>query len=108
MSQIKLYADEHIKKRIINSLKSKGFDIISTEEAGNKGKPDIGQLQFAASERRTFLTRDSDFFSIAQNFEHYGIIFITGIEADKEIIRKIVNILEMLDQEDVKGAIIYI
>lgn len=108
MTAIKLYADEHISKRIIGSLRSKGVDILSTEEAANKGKTDIQQLNFAISEKRTIVTKDAGYFSLKPEKQHYGILFITKRKPDKEIIKHIMSVLELLGPEEAKGSVIYI
>jgi len=107
MTTIKLYADEHIRKQIISALKNKGIDIISTDDAKNKGKADFNQLKFAASNKRAMLTRDSDYTHI-KHFEHYGIFFIPKKKPDREIVSKIMEFLDVLNEDDVKGSVVYI
>jgi len=40
MSQVKLYLDEDVNENLSTQLRREGFDIITTTEAGNKGKDD--------------------------------------------------------------------
>jgi len=40
MSQVKLYLDEDVNENLATQLRREGFDIITTTEAGNKGKDD--------------------------------------------------------------------
>ena len=108
MSTVKLYADEHIKKHITNWLRKSGVDILSTEDAKNKGRTDVEQLDFASLQKRTVLTEDIGFLAIQGLFGHSGIFLITGRKTAKEIVSKVVSLLEMIDAEDVKGVVVYI
>ncbi len=108
MSAIKFYADEHVRNQIITSLKGNGIDVISTDEAGNKGKLDIEQPNFAISDKRVILTGDPDYLVISTNRNHCGIFFISGIKPDNEIVRKILAMMEILESEDTMGLVIYI
>jgi len=45
---IKLYMDENIPLITTKMLRNKGFDVLTTEEAFNKGVDDSEQLRFAA------------------------------------------------------------
>ena len=89
MSSVKLYSDEHVRKHITNWLRKSGIDIISTEDANNKGKSDIEQLKFAASQKRVILTADAGFLQSERSFGHSGIFLIAGRKTDKEVVAKI-------------------
>ena len=108
MTTIKLYADEHISKRITSSLRSKGVDILSTEEAFNKGKTDMQQLNFAISGKRAIITKDSGYLSLKPENQHCGIFFITKRKHDNEIIKNIMGVLDILGPEEVKSFVIYV
>jgi predicted nuclease of predicted toxin-antitoxin system len=46
---IKLYADENFELPVINNLRNKGYDVLTTREAGkdNQGISDEEVLEFA-------------------------------------------------------------
>ncbi len=53
---IKLYFDENVPYSIAYGLRLRGFDVLTTYEAGNSGKTDEEQLLFAAKQNRTIFT----------------------------------------------------
>lgn len=53
---VRLYLDRHIKKQLAIDLRERGFDLLTTEEAGKDTAPDDEQLAFAAQENRAILT----------------------------------------------------
>lgn len=79
-NSIHLYLDEDVHSILAPVLREKGFDVISTTEAGNKGKSDNDQLEYAITEQRTILTFNSkDYITLYNDFYtknkmHYGII----------------------------------
>jgi hypothetical protein len=52
----RLYFDRHIMARLAIDLRSRGYDVLTTEEAGLDTATDEQQLTFAAGERRAILT----------------------------------------------------
>ncbi len=83
MADIQIYADEDACERaVINGLRKRGIDVLTTMAAGNAGKSDEEQLEFAAAQRRciyTFNVRDfarlhGEFLS--QGRDHAGIVMI--------------------------------
>ena len=105
---IKLYADEHVSKRVVGVLRNKGVDIISAEEAGNRGKSDTDQLKFAFSTSRCMLTMDSDYLGLKNLVGNCGIFFIGKRKSSDKIISKMLSLLEVLSEEDVKGEVVYV
>ena len=58
---VRLYFDRHIMARLAIDLRSRGYDVLRTEEAGLDTASDEDQLAFATGERRaipTFNIRD--------------------------------------------------
>lgn len=77
---IRLYLDRHIVARLAIDLRSRGYDVLRTEEAGLDTAPDEDQLVFATREKRAILTFNiRDFVPIhvrwlAAGQSHGGII----------------------------------
>ena len=46
---IKLYLDEDMDVALATALRQRGFDALTTQEAGNTHRPDEQQLAFAAA-----------------------------------------------------------
>jgi predicted nuclease of predicted toxin-antitoxin system len=53
---VRLYFDRHIMTRLAVDLRDRGFDVLTTEEAGNDTASDQEQLVFASSEGRAILS----------------------------------------------------
>jgi len=64
---IRLYLDRHVITRLAEDLVQRGFDCITTQEAGNDSASDEEQLAFAASQSRAILTFNIRDFAALQN-----------------------------------------
>jgi predicted nuclease of predicted toxin-antitoxin system len=53
---LRLYLDRHIMTRLAVDLQAKGYNVLTTEEAGKDTDSDEEQLDFATSENRAILT----------------------------------------------------
>jgi predicted nuclease of predicted toxin-antitoxin system len=53
---IRLYLDRHVIPRLADDLRERGFDVVTTQQAGLDTASDEQQLTFAMSERRAILT----------------------------------------------------
>ena len=53
---VRLYLDRHIMTRLAVDLRGRGYDIVTTEEAGKDTASDEEQLAFATGEKRAILT----------------------------------------------------
>lgn len=77
---IRFYFDRHIMSKLAAELRARGFDILTTEEAGKDTASDEEQLAFATSQRRSILSFNiRDFAPLheqwsAANRRHAGIV----------------------------------
>ncbi len=77
---LRLYLDRHIMTKLAVDLRTRGFDVLTTEEAGKDTAKDEDQLAFATSEGRSILSFNiRDFAPLheqwtAENRPHAGII----------------------------------
>jgi predicted nuclease of predicted toxin-antitoxin system len=77
---IRLYLDRHIMTRLADDLAERGFDCLTTQQAGNDTATDEEQLAFATSQSRAILTFNiRDFATLHQQWQaasrpHAGII----------------------------------
>lgn len=53
---LRLYFDRHIMGRLALDLRGRGYDVLTTEEAGKDTASDEEQLGFATAENRALLT----------------------------------------------------
>ena len=75
-----LYLDEHVDVLLAFLLRQGGYDVLTTQEAANRGLPDEAQLAFATESGRAILTFDiKDFDPLVeywteQKRHHAGIL----------------------------------
>ena len=62
---MKIYTDENIEIPIVEGLRRRGIDVISSRELGNLGKSDEFHLKEAHRIGAVILTHDVDFLKIA-------------------------------------------
>jgi len=80
MSRIKIYLDEDFDVEIAARLRDHGFDVLTTQEAGNTGASDDEQLAYAANAKRAILTHNRREFRRRhkmwrdRGWEHWGIL----------------------------------
>uniref|UniRef100_B8HTZ3 DUF5615 domain-containing protein n=1 Tax=Cyanothece sp. (strain PCC 7425 / ATCC 29141) TaxID=395961 RepID=B8HTZ3_CYAP4 len=81
MSQIRLYLDEDAThNRLLQALRNRGADVISTVEAGRLSRSDTDQLEWALNNRRVIYSFNvRDFYQLhtewlGQSRTHAGII----------------------------------
>jgi predicted nuclease of predicted toxin-antitoxin system len=77
---VRLYLDRHIMTRFAIDLRGRGFDVLTTAEAGKDTAPDEEQLAFATAGHRAILTFNiRDFAPLHEAWQraqrpHAGII----------------------------------
>lgn len=77
---VRLYFDRHIMTRLAVDLRGRGYDVLTTEEAGKDTAADEDQLAFATAEKRAILTFNiRDFAPLHEAWQaagrsHAGII----------------------------------
>ena len=78
--RIRLYLDEDVPASFAQALRNRGVDVLTTQEAGNTGLSDLGQLSYAAKEQRAIFTHNKrDFAMLYKQYlqnqkEHSGVI----------------------------------
>jgi predicted nuclease of predicted toxin-antitoxin system len=53
---VRIYLDRHIMTRLAVDLRGRGYNVLTTQEAGKDTASDDDQLAFATSEKRAILT----------------------------------------------------
>jgi hypothetical protein len=77
---IKLYLDEDVPEAVALALRLRGFNVLTTREADNKGLTDRQQLGFASSVGRILFSHNIADFArlhlehIEKGVDHHGII----------------------------------
>ena len=82
-----LYLDEHVQSELAARLRARGFDVLTTQEAGMIGAEDEEQLEFAAKSGRVMYTQNiRDFKALAVDWAnagkgHVGIMYSSAASA---------------------------
>jgi predicted nuclease of predicted toxin-antitoxin system len=77
---VRLYLDRHISPRLAVDLRGRGFDVLTTSEAGKDTASDEEQLAFATSDGRAIFTYNiRDFAPLHEQWQasgrpHAGVI----------------------------------
>jgi hypothetical protein len=110
---IELYNDEDVSALIANLIRARGFSVLTTLEAGNLGKSDAQQLEFAVSREKVLLTHNRvDFEDLARfyfdnNISHSGII-IAVRRLPNEMAQRLLFILNHVTADEMINQIRYI
>ena len=110
---IELYLDEDADVVIADLVRSRGFKVTTTQEAGQIGKKDDEQLAYAVSQGSVLLTHNRVHFEdLAREYfvagkEHHGII-IAVRRSTHEIVHRLLLILNHITADEMENQIRYI
>jgi predicted nuclease of predicted toxin-antitoxin system len=110
---IHVYLDEDVDVLVASLLRSRGFEVTTAHQAGNLGKKDAEQLEYAVSIKAAILTHNRvDYEVLAREYfeagkQHYGII-IAVRNSYQEIARRLLLILNSTTSDEMENQIIYI
>ena len=113
MARFSLYLDEHIQFALMEALKARGVDALTTQEAGNVGLADTNQLIFAAqSGRILFSYNKRDFAKLHYEWmvhkrSHHGIILSDQLTVST-VLRRLMRMYFSLTSEDMKNRLEYL
>ncbi|MGO9273731.1 MAG: DUF5615 family PIN-like protein [Terriglobia bacterium] len=110
---IELYLDEDVNVVVRDLLSSRGFDVVTTRDAGQIGRSDAEQLAYAAREGRTIVTHNRVHFeSLALEYftagqRHAGII-IAVQRPPQQIAQRLLAILNQTTADEMENQVRYI
>jgi predicted nuclease of predicted toxin-antitoxin system len=110
---VKLYLDEDVDVLIVELLRARGFLALTTVQADNLGHGDREQLQYAMKNQLCLLTHNrADFEELAREYFaagelHYGII-IAVRRPPKEIVRRLLRVLNFRPRDEMQNQLLYI
>jgi hypothetical protein len=86
--------DEHYPAPVSQALYQRGIDVLTVQDAGRSGLPDLDQLAFATAEDRVLVTFDTDFLDLHRSgIAHAGIAWC---QERKYGIGVLIQLLELL------------
>lgn len=110
---IETYLDENIHVAVAEIVRSRGLKAVTSLEAGNNGKSDPEQLEYAAANGFALLTHNRvDFEQLAQEYfaaekSHYGII-ISVYYPPNTIAQRLFRILNNVTADEMVNQVYYI
>jgi predicted nuclease of predicted toxin-antitoxin system len=110
---VALYLDEDIDVLLADLLRSREYDVLTTQEAGQIRKSDPEQLAFAVSQGRAIVTHNrDDFAELARAYaeagqEHFGIILAIR-RSPYDIARRLMVILDQVTADEMQNQLRYI
>ncbi|MGH2589009.1 MAG: DUF5615 family PIN-like protein [Dehalococcoidia bacterium] len=113
MTAISLYLDEDAHTYIADAVRRRGWNAVTTEEAGRRGALDPDQLRFATERGSAILTYNvSDFPDLhagllARGESHAGIIVATQADPRRNI-RALLNLLNAVSAEKMRDNLVYL
>ncbi len=107
---IRFHCDEHIDPAVVSGLRRRGVDVTTAAEAGLLGATDEQHLDYARTQQRMIITKDTDFLRLNAHGEiHHGIAYCKqGTRTIGQMLVSLIHIYEDLAPEEVAGRVIYI
>jgi len=113
---VRLYLDRHIMTRLAVDLRGRGYDVLTTEEAGKDTAADEEQLAFATAENRAILTFNiRDFAPLHEAWQtaerpHAGIIVSKQLGSRQYglLLPQMLRLLNQFTAEDMRGNFVHL
>ena len=113
MTPILLYLDEHIQISLAEALRSRGIDILTTQEAHNTGLEDTQQLAFATDNNRVLLSYNRRHFAkihyqwVSIHRPHAGIVLSDQMPIGT-VLRRLMRLYFNLGSEEMANRLEYL
>ena len=113
MSKLSLYLDEHVQLALTESLRARGVDVLTTQEAGNIRLSDVDQLIFAKENKRTLFSYNKRHFAkihyewMIVNQSHTGIILSDQLPVGI-VLRRFMKLYFSLPSDVMKNRLEYL
>ncbi len=110
MKRIRIFTDEDIYASVAVSLRTLGYDALSTPESGRYGLDDELQLSYSSDLGCAILTFNVGHFAklhaewMAQGREHAGII-VSQQRPQGDLLRRLAALLQTIDADTMRNRI---
>ena len=116
MSEVRLYVDEDAgENAVVQGLRARGVDVLTTIEANQCGATDREQLAFAVQQRRTIYTFNVGDFArlhreyLQEGIDHNGIIVLPDQRCSVgEKIRRLAGFISRVSSEEMVNRMEYL
>jgi len=112
-SALRLYLDEDVDVLLADLMAARGFDCLTTVNAGHLGWSDEAHLDYALQESRILISHNrQDFEQLAvrwwrQQKQHAGIIIAIRRANTYELARHVMPVLVRYDQAGWRNCVMY-
>jgi len=109
----RLYLDEDVYGGVAQGLRRRGFDVLTTFEAGRSGAGDEEQLQFAVEQGRAIATFNRGHFArLHADYQtagrrHHGII-VSAQASIGPVVRALARLLSSHDPLQIENRLIWL
>lgn len=113
MTRPLLYLDEDVYFGVAQGLRLRGFDVLTTVEAGCLGATDEEQLYFSIEKQRTLFTFNRGDFArlhnemLTEEYKHFGIIVARQLPVGV-IVKSLCKLLANNRAEDLRNQLIWL
>lgn len=100
MNKLKLYANENLRRQLVNELRKLGYDVLTSKDAGqdHQSIPDDEVLRFAHAQSRAVINNRKDFRKLHRHGNpHSGLILCQESRDDFDYAQLIDNQLMGVD-----------
>ena len=110
---VSLYLDEDVSVLVGTLLRSRGYDVLTTQAAGNVARSDPEQLAFAASRKMAIVTHNrNDYLKLSKEYlangrTHSGTI-IAVRRSPYEIARRLLSLLDTMTADEMDNQLLYV
>jgi hypothetical protein len=116
VSDVRIYIDEDASEHaVIQGLRARGVDVLTTAEAGRLGSSDLEQLAFSTDQHRAIYTFNAGDFArlhrkyLEQGLDHHGIIVIPDQRYSVgEKIRRLARFVTSVERTDMANRLEYL
>lgn len=107
---IRLYMDEDVSAIASKMLAARGFEVITTQQAGKLGTSDADQLAYATEQGMSLLTHNrADFEALARQYAasgtHHAGLLIAVRRPPRELVARVLRILNQTTADEMINQI---
>ena len=110
---VKLYLAENVPDAIAAALRLRGYDVITTKDAGRKSASDLDQLHYSSLQKRVLFTFNVADFAVLHNefvkkaYGHSGIILSRQMPVGI-IVKRLLKLLSRLTIVEIENSVIWL
>ncbi|MEK7866419.1 MAG: DUF5615 family PIN-like protein [Planctomycetota bacterium] len=110
---VRLFLDEDVSVLVAKLVVARGFEALTTRDAGRVGRNDEDQLAFAASEQMALLTHNRVHFETlavrwASEGRHHSGVLIAARHPPRELLARLLRIINRRTADEVDDQVLYL